>query len=78
LHDVDGSDIPIINICIDLDKEMVGTAIDYWVSLSVNKWTKEECKMNCVSAKAQGHNPCFYQVNQCIRALLLNEKVGYI
>ncbi|KAK0429989.1 hypothetical protein EV421DRAFT_1939475 [Armillaria borealis] len=38
--------------------------------------TKDElCQ---VAAKAHGRNPCFYQVDLCVRALLLDEKVSYV
>ncbi|SJL14728.1 uncharacterized protein ARMOST_18195 [Armillaria ostoyae] len=78
MHDFDGGDIPII--CIDWDKELVDAAMDYWVDLSANKWTKDEreTKFCQVAAKSHGRNPCFYQVDLCVRALLLDEKVGYV
>ncbi len=46
MHDFDGGDLPII--CIDWDKELVDAAMDYWVDLNVNRWTKEERETNCV------------------------------
>ncbi|KAK0216449.1 hypothetical protein EDD85DRAFT_782244, partial [Armillaria nabsnona] len=82
MHDFDGGDIPII--CIDWDKELVDAAMDYWVDVSANRWTKDERETKClpsidcqVAAKAHGRNSCFYQVDLCGRALL-DEKVGYV
>ncbi len=46
MHDFDGGDIPII--CIDWDKELVDAAMDYWVDLSANKWTKDERETKCL------------------------------
>ncbi|KAK0454192.1 uncharacterized protein EV420DRAFT_604756 [Desarmillaria tabescens] len=78
MQDYAGGDIPIV--CIDWDKELVDAAMDYWVELSADKWTKEECetKFCQVAAKVHGRNPCFYQVDLCVRALLLDKDVGYV
>ncbi|KAK0437303.1 uncharacterized protein EV420DRAFT_201092 [Desarmillaria tabescens] len=53
---------------------------DYWVELNADKRTKKECEMKfCqVTATVLGRNSCFYQVNLCTRALLLDKEVGYV
>ncbi|PBK61375.1 hypothetical protein ARMSODRAFT_896861, partial [Armillaria solidipes] len=81
IHDYGGVDIPII--CIDWTKEFVDMAMDYWVALSANKWTKEERELKC----AQSPFICldeelishyFYELDLCVRALLLDKNVGYV
>ncbi len=48
IHDYGGGDIPII--CVDWNKEFVDMAMDYWVDLSENKWTKEEREYRCAQS----------------------------
>ncbi|KAK0454178.1 uncharacterized protein EV420DRAFT_1695586 [Desarmillaria tabescens] len=83
MHNFVGGDVLII--CINWDKELVDVAVDYWVKLSADNWMKEEHDAKCVLcivcqvyAKVHGHNPCFYQVNPYVCALLLDEEVSYI
>ncbi|KAK0184731.1 hypothetical protein F5146DRAFT_891814, partial [Armillaria mellea] len=95
MHDFGGGYIPII--CIDWTREFVDMAMDYWVDLNVNRWTKEECEYRCaqsacsvsisgssltlvceIARNSHGLKPSFYELGLCIRALLLEENVGYV
>ncbi|KAK0454191.1 uncharacterized protein EV420DRAFT_604727 [Desarmillaria tabescens] len=77
IHDY-GGDIPII--CIKWEKEFVDLAMDYWIELSANKWTKEEreAKFCKIARDSHGLSPSFYELDLCVRALLLDEAVGYV
>ncbi|KAK0429993.1 hypothetical protein EV421DRAFT_1722264, partial [Armillaria borealis] len=85
IHDYGGGDIPII--CINWTQEFVDMAMDYWVALSANKWTKEERELKCaqspfifceIARTSHGLKQSFYELNLCVHALLLDENVGYV
>ncbi|PBK81576.1 hypothetical protein ARMGADRAFT_948046, partial [Armillaria gallica] len=82
IHDY-GGDISII--FINWNKEFVDMATDYWVDSSANKWIKEEREYRSdrilvceISRTSHGLKPSFYELDLCVRALLLDENVGYV
>ncbi|KAK0492934.1 hypothetical protein EDD18DRAFT_1408449, partial [Armillaria luteobubalina] len=78
IYDHGGGDIPMI--CVNWTKEFVDMAMEYWVDLSANKWNKEEREYRfCQIARtSHGLKPSFYELDLCVRALLLDENVGYV